>query len=322
MSSKTATGSDTYKAIFSSLTRFLKLIFILLILFFLARYIILNIDKVYELADKFNFIYFFLSAVLIFFYMTLNALLWNYLLNSFNVIPGIPKVLWTFFLAMFGKYIPGKIWVAAMRVHNLQDSENSKKRILGSIALDHIYLFSSGLFFFLVTWSTNRGPIGQIVKTPFIFGAFFLSAVIIIRPNIIIGLFNTILKATGRDTVDISISTYDSLRFFFMYLSTWVFCSIGVWLVVYSVVPASPGLILKTGSAFAASYLIGLIILIAPGGIGVREGIFAFLLNTYFPDYVSVLLAFAVRLAFIAAEIIGISAVYIYRISQRKLKHQ
>ena len=85
----------------------------------------------------------------------------------------------------------------------------------------------------------------------------------------------------------------DSLKFFFLYLVTWAYSSLGVWLVIYSVIPTSPSLILKIGSAFAASYIIGLIVLIAPGGLGVREGIFAVLLSTFFPASVSLPLAFA-----------------------------
>ena len=89
-----------------------------------------------------------------------------------------------------------------------------------------------------------------------------------------------------------------------LYLVGWILYGIAFFFFTGSVVSVPFTKIYMFPGVFAAAYLVGLIAIFVPGGLGVREGILATLMGNFFLLPVATAIALASRLWFTLAEIV------------------
>jgi hypothetical protein len=90
----------------------------------------------------------------------------------------------------------------------------------------------------------------------------------------------------------------------FLYLCAWLVYGLAFFLFTRSITFIDPSYIFSFFGIFAGAYIIGLIAVFVPGGLGVREGILAGLLSAFFPFPVAVAIAFGSRIWITAAELL------------------
>jgi uncharacterized membrane protein YbhN (UPF0104 family) len=61
---------------------------------------------------------------------------------------------------------------------------------------------------------------------------------------------------------------------------------------------------------FAGAWVIGFLSFLAPGGLGVREGILVYLLGFYLPSHVAIVVTLLSRLWVTAAELMGMALTF------------
>lgn len=288
---------------------YLKKIFkyaaILIVLFFLLRSILDNLDQINQYPFHIDYLFLLISLLVILMYLFLQALLWKRILISLGVNPTTGETLRAFSLALFGKYIPGKVWVAAVRITELKSAQGKKEAAVSSIILEHIYIILSGVLFFIAIWGSKTLerlglPVPQFIVI------FSLVTAVAIHPSIMLRIGNFSLKLFKKEPISVHFSFRDSMGFLLLYTTTWIFLSLGIWSMVRAITQVSIIEILTLGSAFAFSVVAGFLALFAPGGLGVREGLFVLLISEQYPVYIAVIIAFCLRLAFTAAEILGL----------------
>lgn len=276
-------------------------------------------DQVGQLVANMDISMFVLGIFFILCYMTLNALLWHRILHSFNIRSRLLDTLWTFYMSMFGKYIPGSIWLAASRVFSLKAGTNKRKEILATIILEHLYIVLSGVLCFLLVWTWSEHFVYELFAPILLF--FTLALFILIAyPQIWIHILNSLFKLLKRDTIELTIDRKKSFLLLLLYLTTWLFNCTGVWFIASSLgsIPLSDFFLL--GSAFALSFSLGFAVLPAPGGLGVREGVFIALVTLLQPNYVAVLIALAMRIAFTICEVLGFLITLFFKVSRKSLR--
>ena len=79
----------------------------------------------------------------------------------------------------------------------------------------------------------------------------------------------------------------------------------------------SPELFLYTAAAYPVSRFIGQMVVFIPGGIGVREGVFALALSPYFPVPAVLLAGAVMRLSSVLLEILIIMVTFTFNRSER-----
>ena len=84
---------------------------------------------------------------------------------------------------------------------------------------------------------------------------------------------------------------------------SWTAYGVAVWLLARALVPEAPFPLLTTIGAFAASYIVGFLVLLAPGGLGVREGVFVLVLQGVVGLAPATAIAVASRLLFTLTEV-------------------
>ncbi len=209
-------------------------------------------------------------------------------------------------VSLLGKYIPGKVWIFAMRSSFFAARNVPVRTVLTAASIEHIYVILTAAILYLAVGP----PIIPLVERFAPYGAALLVMTLIFSPGLVIRFVNVILVKLGRGTVDARLSRGRSTAFTMQFLLSWLILGTGVGLLAISLFPSFgwadfPAL----AGAYALSVVGGFLVLIAPGGIGVREGLFALLLGSRLAPGDALFLALAARIMTSIAEILAIGLI-------------
>jgi glycosyltransferase 2 family protein len=181
--------------------------------------------------------------------------------------------------AIFGKYIPGKLWTIIGRAGYIAKRYDLSEKNLGIISLEAQFisiwtgfLFSSILLFDLqlseFRYIVIIAAVIWLLLSMFLFTDFF--------HNIFSLLYEKILKRkvlTNHINIKVMLSVVP------YYIMMWLFWCLSFYFLVTSV-STNPMPVLS-GFSFAFAVNIGFIVIIAPGGIGIRESLLVGILMLY-----------------------------------------
>lgn len=170
------------------------------------------------------------------------------------------------FVSNLGKYIPGKIWsIAAMGVMAREHSV-SPVTAAGSSILVQLVTIASGIGVVLVTGA-------RAIEQPIL--AFVVASVIIASmaatPLILPAVVRWAAGMVGREVVVPPLPARAVWVAFFRATLSWVAYGVAFQLFVRGVLGETAGGVTSYIAVYAASYIIGLLALFAPGGAVVRE---------------------------------------------------
>ena len=210
-----------------------------------------------------------------------------------------------FMVANLGRYVPGKIWQIAGLVYlakreGVQGSVATGAAILGQgIAILAATLVGMGTLFGTNEISREIGWVGLIVG---IGAALTIIAAVVIPP-----LFRRVVafwfRLTRTDPPDDGLGSGNTgLRWLALYVVNWGIYATAFWLLYLSF--GEWRAFLQVGPAFAAAYVAGYIVVFAPAGAGIREGVLVVLLQPIMVREAAVVLAVIARLWTTALELI------------------
>ncbi len=208
--------------------------------------------------------------------------------------------------SQLGKYIPGKIWVVTMRLTSLSRHSISVATVLAGSIIEHVFAISTGLLIFLLSSSDPAFSINTILAL----SAVILSSLFVLFPERVHTILNIILKTLRRDPISTWLSRRQTFGYITCYIITWLLLGTGVLILCRSLFPEldALGLFSVTGY-YAFSVVAGFLAVFAPGGIGVREGIFVLALQPHTSAVNAIFIAIAVRLLTSLAELTAIGTV-------------
>ena len=90
-----------------------------------------------------------------------------------------------------------------------------------------------------------------------------------------------------------------------LYAATWPLIGVSFWMTARAFLPVEPSDIALYTGAFAAAWIVGLIAIYAPGGIGVREAILVAILAPRIGSADALVIAAASRVVFTLADLIA-----------------
>ena len=200
-----------------------------------------------------------------------------------------------------GRYLPGKIWQLTGIAAYLRARGDSGAAALGaSLALQAVVL-ASGAAVGLAT----LGALALGGAEPWALGLAGLVVLAALHPAVLGLLVRIGARALGEAAPAGSLGGRDLARAGLVALAMWGLYGVGFWALVRGLTPVpGPGLVTSTG-VFAAAYVVGYLVLIAPGGLFVREGAVAALLGSVagLPLGAAAGIAVAARLWTTAAEL-------------------
>lgn len=218
-----------------------------------------------------------------------------------------------YFVSNLGRYIPGKLWqVAGLAVLAREEGVPARIATAGAIVGQGIALVAATLL--------GSAALVSDLAIPRATGAWILALLLALLgtaliPGVLRRLFAIWFRlARAEPPDDIAPTPGFTARWTALYLANWGIYAAAFWLLVRSF--GLPGGVVQVGSAFAAAYVLGYAVLVAPAGIGVRESFLTVLLGPVMGAPTAATLSVVARLWTTGVEVVPAGGLWLRRIAR------
>lgn len=232
------------------------------------------------------------------------ALSWLLLARAFGASLAARPALRIYSTSNLGKYLPGKVWHAFARVYLLQQHGAPLALATTIVVTDIVMYIAAGLLVMLLAFPTIVGSAVD-VNGSFLVGVALVGVVVglaLLHPAALNWGFRIAQRLMKRPFPPIEVSYATILKIFVSYVVLWVLNTVGFWAAIQAVHPISATALPTLGAIYATSYLSGLIVPLAPAGLGVREGLAALLLSQLIPVPAAAVASVLVRVLQVVSE--------------------
>lgn len=251
------------------------------------------------------------TALLVLVYLA-HAFLWRRIMHDLGIArPSRRATVRVYFLSSLGRYVPGKVWQVAGLAYFAGRAGMPPLEATTAAFIGQIGFLTSGLLFVTALLPGWQGPTAAIAAVAVLIlcaGAVFVlshtdsglrwRAWLRTRSPRIAGLF---------DLAD-RVRTGTAALWLVAYGLTWLVLGAAFATFVGAFVDGVGPHARHFAGTIAAAYLSGYLFLLAPAGVGVREGVMTALLAQVVPTSAAIVIAVASRLWFTAAELLPLAA--------------
>lgn len=289
-------------------------VFVLIIFYFLGRKFYILLPRIREIEFSLRYSYLILALFLDVISLMFLSYLWREVLKYLHLKCEFSRIFLSYIASIFGKYVPGKIWGVIIRLRVKPKHDFSNTDIILSSFLENAFLVASGFIIGLISifkyFSSNHF---------WIFGcwAVFLLTLICLHPKIFYLFLNFILKKFKKlvFTKDKQVAYSALLSLLFQYLIFWLLAGTIFFLAFNAFYPIPAVHIIDIASIMGLGYSVSYFVVLAPAGLGIREGIWFIFLSKFLPAEAAISLSLVYRIFGIFGEVLGL----IFAILLRKI---
>jgi hypothetical protein len=239
--------------------------------------------------------------------VTAYGLVWPYILRRLGTDAPFSWVA-LFFKSQLGKYLPGSVWQYAGRVALTKGRGVTVQRVLVSVIAElTLSAVAAGLVGLLVLRAETAAIVcGGIV-------ALGLAGVASRRRLSAAAhrLTSHLLARTRLDRESFVAAIRAAPQVGGLYLIVWGAYGLAFWLTGRALFEVPVSQLLRYVGVFALGWLVGLVAVFAPGGIGVREAVIVALLGGRLGEANAIVLAAASRIVLTAVDLVaGMASLY------------
>ena len=271
-----------------------KVLLPLVIAFFIGRVIYRNWQHVreaeWELAPSYLLVSFLLTAC----WFTVRPLVWSTLLKRLGYPISFRSAYLVVRRAELSRYVPGTIWQYLSRVYLAGRYGVPAAVCMAATFLETVLLILASLG--PAVWNLDAllpdlARFQRILLVAIPVGAFVLAHPRVL--NLWARLLSRALKQPYRE-MKMRWSTMALL--WAVYLGVWVLHGLGAGVFVKGVMVIPVDRVPELASYYALAWLVAMVSVVAPAGMGIRDGVFGLLLSRLMPVGVAFTVAVAVRL--------------------------
>jgi uncharacterized membrane protein YbhN (UPF0104 family) len=266
-----------------------------------------------EMKDSFSHLtWSSLVGAVFFAFMSMSYLGWMWgrlLLRRGYKVPRAQLVSW-YYTGQLGKYVPGGVWAVVGRAEMAVRGGVPRADAYSVTGLSMFTTYSAAALCAalgsLLSW--ERPIIGAALLLALLFG-LSVYAIAPLRQRLV-GLLRKVTSGTNELT-----APKDMLALTIVQVPAWIMISLSTTITAHAF-GAEVG-VLHMFFVSSLSWLIGFLVIGAPGGLGVRESIFTGLLSASVGTSTALSLAVASRMIFVSVDFLG---ALIFNVIARKLK--
>ncbi|OGG52237.1 MAG: hypothetical protein A3F84_04020 [Candidatus Handelsmanbacteria bacterium RIFCSPLOWO2_12_FULL_64_10] len=273
------------------------------ILYYLFRDLSRNWQEVTRYSWRFDIPRLALATLMLCAVLGAMTPIWGAILRRMGYDLPIRKAWRIWFISNLGRYVPGKVWQVTGMAY-LCEREGIPKRVTAvSVVLGQALstLSAAGLFGLYVVLEGGRHIDPAWAYST---GGLLIVGGLAVHPRVLERLINFILRLLKRDPVRIELTFGQLLYITGLYTLSWCGYGLSLYVFIFSLTPISLRLVWALIPIHALAYTAGLLVLVMPGGLGVRESFLAEFLSHHLPEAVATPSAWLSRLWFTAAEIL------------------
>ncbi len=277
------------------------IVIICAIFYFLITNLVKNWQKIPFDALRFNLANLLISYA----FLLVNFLLfiqgWKCIVHRLGSTISYKTSFWVISLSQLAKYIPGGIWFTLGRVYLVKDKKIKAEIIAMSVVIETVLTFLVCILLFLLSIIfTTRQTLSDFI---FIIPLFIIFLVAL-QPAILNKLINFATKIFRRPPIHLSM-TYSQLLVLSMYFLAFLVAQvIGFYLLIGAIYPIALSKIFDLTAAYTLSWMAGFVVIFAPSGLGVREGVMTLLLSPLLPTPLAIAISFVARVWMTVFEIV------------------
>lgn len=205
-------------------------------------------------------------------------------------------------ISNLGRYLPGKVWtVAGLAVLARRSGVSGWAAAASAVVMQFLAVATGAAVFLAFVPTESFAP----TVSPALVGAAGMAgavaAVVLATSPLLQKVARVIRPDVTLQPLAPSAATFGAAAT----AAAWLGYGLALWLLARGVVPDADLSIPMAVGAFAGAYIVGLVFIFAPGGVGVREGVLVTLLTPSVGGGAAVVLAVASRLLMTVTEIVA-----------------
>ena len=241
----------------------------------------------------------FISLLFLYFNFILSIFGWQKIITKFGQALNFRSAYWIMATSQISKYIPGGIWFTISRMQ-LADKKGLRSEVTAfSVIIETCLIFLTGIILMLISMITGAHLISLYLILPLL-----IISILFLYPPLLKIFADFMVKILKRPKVDLRLSFGDILMLSLFYFGVWISQIIGFFLLINSFYPVPVVNFPYIALTYISSWIGGFVVIYAPGGIGIREGIMSFLLSKILPVGLSVGFSVIARVWTIIYEVI------------------
>ncbi|GLZ03903.1 membrane protein [Actinomadura sp. NBRC 104412] len=203
-------------------------------------------------------------------------------------------------ISQLGKYVPGKVWALLTQIEMTREYKVPRLRSFSSQMLAIATSCAAGLALAAVTL-----PLTSDAARDRYWWLFALAPVLLValHPRIVTWCLDTALKLVKRPPLEHPVSLGRTLVAVGWTMLGWVVYGVHLWMLCAAVGGKGAGLPFQAAGAYALAFVVGLLVFIAPGGIGAREAVLVMVLSPVLPTGGPILVALSSRVLLTLADL-------------------
>lgn len=260
-----------------------------------------------------------------------NVVVWVASLRWWDQRIGLVAALRIWFLSNLARFIPGVVWQFAGLAGMSYSAGLSPVAATGAVLLQQVGLLCTGLVValllaptFIPAWaaglsdSTNTGRAARAAagwardmppSVRFLLGAATIAIVVWLLPRAVRAAARLWERTTGKGIALPRLTWRRTSAYLAALTVPWILYGVAFWLFGHALLGGeAPGLGIAT-AAFVTSYVAGIIVVIAPAGLGIRELVLYSALAPVVGARNALLLSLLSRVWLVAVEVAGALAV-------------
>ncbi|MBW1854096.1 MAG: flippase-like domain-containing protein [Deltaproteobacteria bacterium] len=277
---------------------------IILILFYLLRFLYENWIEVSTFDFQLKYHYLLISLPVLFGFFLLRVYCWRMILEKMDIFLSMRKSMKISFVSMMGRYLPGKVWLIMGKVYLSGKEGVPRVEAFASVVMEIVLeIVASIFFFFFFLFSfTEQSLLSH--KVIYFLGVIMVVGLVFLHPKVFYRIINFILLRWKNEEIKTCMRYRDIIQLFAVYNLIVLFQGIAFYFFVNAICYVSLNNILGLTGSLAIAGALGTLSVFSPSGLGVREGILALLLTNYVISPMAVLISLLARIWTTLGEII------------------
>ena len=267
-------------------------------------------DLILQIAKSVDYIRAAIAMVLIVFGMIITVLVWTRILHLLEPQRdvGTTRLFGIFGSAILAKYIPGGIWEVSGRTYLTHLVGYEMQTILVSIAYELILSSLAGLCVsvaFLGGLISGAGIAFNAAVAVQVSVAIIVSIILLFLPKTFLRIANMVLKKFNLAIAETNfLSGWRMLEIFAYYAIALTIMGIGYHVFVISAAPGGHIPILVSSGSYILALTLGVVVVFAPAGLGVREIILFSFLKNWLPLPLATFVSIGSRILTIGGDVV------------------
>ncbi|KPJ72320.1 hypothetical protein AMJ52_06695 [candidate division TA06 bacterium DG_78] len=282
---------------------------ITIIFFFLGKTLYVSWSEIAQANIKPNIVSLVVSLILFVCSFLLGfGFAWFLTLRLFNRDITFWQAVRTSAFAQFGKYIPGKVWAFGGRVYFAKKYGVGEVETITALLIETVTSTASAIILFILSLFTYKNL--NVPFNMYLLLIFIPLSFVVIHPKVLTSILKTLfallrrVRMLKRNIVLPELQFTSLLVIYLFYFLYWIVHTIGFYFVTNAIFPIPFCSALGVMGAYAMSWTIGFLVILVPGGFGIREGLLTIFLQNFMPLSFATLMAFVGRLWTTIGEIL------------------